>query len=118
MTVLAIIGQILVILGAAIFVAAGIGLHRLKDPYTRTSSVATAAGLGVAFIVAGCLFMDPDLSSTVKAVIAIFLQLVTSAVGGMAIARAAVLSGHRFMEGTDSGELDGAEMGEPDPSQD
>lgn len=106
MTVLEMIGQIFTLLGAAIFVAAAIGLHRLPDPYTRTSAVATAAGLGIAFIVAGVVLLDPHVSNVVKAVIAIVLQLLTSAVGGMAIARAAVISGHRFTRNTDAGELE------------
>ncbi|MFF0723020.1 MULTISPECIES: monovalent cation/H(+) antiporter subunit G [unclassified Micromonospora] len=103
--ILEIVGQVLALLGAAIFVAAAIGLHRLPDPYTRTSAVATAAGLGVTFIVAGAAFLDPHLSNTVKAIIAIVLQLATSAVGGMVIARSAVLSGHRFSSNTDPGEI-------------
>jgi multicomponent Na+:H+ antiporter subunit G len=98
------LGEILTLVGAAIFVAAAIGLHRLPDPYPRTSAVATAAGLGIAFIVAGAALVDPSLSNTVKAVIAIVLQLATSAIGGMAIARSAVLSGHRFSSTTEAGE--------------
>lgn len=105
MTAMDIIGHVLVALGATIFVAAGIGLHRLKDPYMRASAVGTAAGLGVAFIVAGTAFIDGSLSTTVKVVIAIALQLATSAIGSMAIARAAVLSGHQFSAATDPGEL-------------
>ncbi|EFQ81940.1 putative monovalent cation/H+ antiporter subunit G [Aeromicrobium marinum DSM 15272] len=100
-----VLGQVWVVLGATIFVAAGIGVVRLPDAYTRASSVATAAGLGVAFVVAGSALLDPSPSTAVKVVIAIGLQLATSAVGGIAIARAAVLSGHRFGAGTDAGEL-------------
>lgn len=102
-------GDVLIVVGALIFVVAAIGLHQLPDPYTRASAVATAAGLGVAFVVAGAAFVDPFLSSTVKALIAIVLQLATSAVAGMAIARAAVLSGHAFSPGTDEGELERAD---------
>ncbi|QOC92190.1 cation:proton antiporter [Micromonospora craniellae] len=102
---LEIVGQVLALLGAAIFVAAAIGLHRLPDPYTRTSAVATAAGLGVTFIVAGAALIAPHLPNTVKAIIAIVLQLATSAVGGMVIARAAVLSRHRFSTDTVTGEI-------------
>lgn len=105
MMLLEVLGQVLVLFGAAIFVAAAIGLHRLTDPYMRTSAVATAAGLGVAFIAAGAALIDPSLSTTIKVVIAIALQLATSAVGGMAIARAAVMSGHAFSPTTDTGEL-------------
>lgn len=105
MMVLEIIGQACTVLGAAIFVTAAVGLYRLPDPYTRSSAVATAAGLGVAFIVAGAALIHPEPSKTVKVVIAIALQLATSAVGSMAIARAAVLSRHAFSNTTDTGEL-------------
>lgn len=106
MTILEMLGQAFVLLGAVIFVAAAIGLHRLTDPYMRTSAVATAAGLGIAFIAAGAALINPSLSTTIKVVIAIALQLATSTVGGMAIARAAVMSQHAFSSTTDRGELD------------
>lgn len=101
-----VLGQALTVLGALIFVAAGIGLLRLRDPYLRTSAVATAAGLGVAFVVGGTALVDPRLDELVKVLIAIALQLATSVIGGMAIARAAVLSGHEFVD-TDTTDLDG-----------
>lgn len=113
MNILEIFGQAFAIVGAAIFIAAAIGLIRLQDPYTRTSAVATAAGLGVSFIVGGVAMMDPQLSNIVKVIIAIFLQLTTSAVGGIAIARSAVMSGHRFSRSTDTGML-----GSPDTQKD
>lgn len=99
------VGDVLVVVGALIFLVAAVGLHRLPDPYMRASAVATAAGLGVAFVVGGAALVQPGLTSTVKAMIAIVLQLATSAVGGMALARSAVLSGHDFSPDTDEGEL-------------
>lgn len=99
------LGQGFTVLGAVIFVLAGIGLLRLRDPYMRISAVATASGLGVAFVVAGTALVDPQLDEAIKAVIAIGLQLATSVAGGIAIARAAVLTGHRF-DDTDTSELD------------
>lgn len=100
------VANALVVLGAAVFLVAAVGLITLFDPYTRTSAVATAAGLGVSLVVTGVVLLDPTLSTTVKAVVAIVLQLATSAIGGMAIARSAVLSGHSFEPGTDTTALD------------
>lgn len=94
-------GQVLCVLGAVIFVVAGVGVLRLPDPYTRASSVATAAGVGVALVVGGAALQVPGWDTTVRAVVAIVFQVATSAVGGMAIARAAVLSGHSFSPETD-----------------
>lgn len=109
MNALEIIGYFFAIAGGAIFLAAGIGLLRLRDVYTRTSSVATAAGLGVAFVVAGTALIDPTLVHWIKVVIAIALQLATSAIGGIMIARSAVLSGHPF-DATDTRDLDEGEV--------
>lgn len=100
-----ILGQVFVAAGGVVFLAAAVGLIRLDDPYTRASSVATAAGLGVTLVVAGSAILDPSLPTAIKAVIAILLQLVTAAVGGIALARGAVLSGHHFNRRTDVGEL-------------
>ncbi|RLV56261.1 sodium:proton antiporter [Aeromicrobium phragmitis] len=99
------LGQILVVVGALIFVIAGVGLLKLRDPFMRTSAVATAAGLGVSFVVGGTVLVDPHPIDAVKVVIAIALQLITSVIGGIAIARAAVMSGHEF-DDTDTTDLD------------
>lgn len=106
MSVLDIIGNVLVVVGALVFVIAAVGLVSLFDPYTRASSVATAAGVGVALVVIGIVMIDLSAANVVKGAIAIVLQLATSAIGGMAIARAAVISGHRFENGTDTEALD------------
>jgi multicomponent Na+:H+ antiporter subunit G len=98
-------GQVLCVMGALVFVAAGIGLLRLPDIYTRASSVATAAGIGVALVVAGAALVHPGWDPTIRAVVAIVFQVATSAVGAMAIARAAVLSRHRFSPETDDSVL-------------
>ncbi|WP_130798839.1 cation:proton antiporter [Streptomyces otsuchiensis] len=100
-----VIGQVVAVLGGLVFVAAALGLHRLPDPYMRTSAVATAAGIGVAFVVVGTALTDPSLSTGFKVALAVVLQLATSAVGGMTLARAAVLSGHDFVPTTDTAEL-------------
>ncbi len=111
-TIFDLLGQGFLIAGALVFVLAAVGLITLFGPYTRTSAVATAAGVGVSFIVVGVVLIDPSVSNTIKGVLAIALQLVTSAVGSMAIARGAVLTGHEFEPGTDASELH--ELDDPD----
>lgn len=100
------IGEILAVIGAVIFVAAAIGLRRFRDPYSRISAVATAAGLGVAFVTVGVVLTDPQITNVAKVVLAVALQLLTSAVAAIVIARAAVNSGHRFSPDTDISALD------------
>ncbi|MDO5494476.1 MAG: monovalent cation/H(+) antiporter subunit G [bacterium] len=104
------IGQWMAVLGALIFVFAGVGLHRFRDPYSRISAVATAAGLGVALVTIGAVFQVPDLGNLAKAGLAVVLQLMTSAVAAIVIARAAVSSRHRFTADTDVGVLESEEI--------
>jgi multicomponent Na+:H+ antiporter subunit G len=111
-TLLEIAGQVFLLAGSVVFILAAIGLITLFDPYTRTSAVATAAGVGLSFIVVGVVLLDPSVSTAIKAVLAIALQLATSAIGAMAIARGAVLTGHHFEPGTDADELH--ELHDPD----
>jgi len=106
MSVLEIVGQILALVGAFIFIAAAVGLRRFTDPYARISAVATAAGIGVAFITVGAVLQVPAIDNILKVVLAVLLQLVTSAAAAIVIARAAVTTGHRFSAGTDATALD------------
>lgn len=106
MMILEIVGHALALSGAAIFVVAALGLRRFPDPYSRISAVATAAGLGVAFVTVGALLIQPSVSSLVKVILAVALQLLTSAVAAIVIGRAAVGSGHPFSPDTDTSALD------------
>ncbi|MFK5688612.1 cation:proton antiporter [Ornithinimicrobium sp. LYQ92] len=114
MNVVIIVGQAFILLGAAIFVVAAIGLLRLPDLFTRTSAIGTAAGVGISFLVLGVALQDLSWVTLAKAALAIGLQLLTSVVGAIAISRAAVLSGHTFAEGTDTS--DPQRLGVLDPA--
>lgn len=109
MTALTFTGNIAILVGSAIFVLAAVGLLRFRDVYSRISAVATAGGLGVVLVCGGAALLQPAVDSFVKVAVAIVLQLLTSAVGAIVISRAAVLSGHRFVAGTDESALDCAE---------
>ena len=89
MAVLQFAGQVLVVAGALLFGTAGWGLLSLRDVYARSSALATAAGMGVSLILVGTFLFQPTWATAFKLVIAIVLQLATSAVGSMAIARSA-----------------------------
>jgi multicomponent Na+:H+ antiporter subunit G len=93
MSVVEIVGAALLVLGAAVFAVAGVGVVRLPDLYTRVSAVTTAAGLGVSLIVLGVLLHNFDAAKAVKAVLAIVVNLATAAVGGHALGRAGYLTG-------------------------
>jgi multicomponent Na+:H+ antiporter subunit G len=103
--VLTVIGSGLLILGAFIIASAAIGLVRLPDLYTRTSAIGTAAGLGIAVIIVGVVVLDFSALNLVKGAIAIVAQLLTSAIGSFALARAGYLTGSRPVATTFPDEL-------------
>jgi multicomponent Na+:H+ antiporter subunit G len=103
--VITIVGSALLILGAAILASAAIGLVKLPDLYTRTSAIGTAAGLGVALIIAAVVVFDFSVLNLIKGLIAIVAQLVTSSIGSFALARAGYLTGSQPVATTFPDEL-------------
>ena len=103
--VLTVIGSTLLILGAATLATAGIGLVRLPDLYTRTSAIGTAAGFGIAVMIAGVVVLDFSVLTLIKGLIAIVAQLLTSSIGSFALARAGYLTGSRPVATTMPDEL-------------
>ncbi|MGO1509610.1 MAG: cation:proton antiporter [Actinomycetaceae bacterium] len=90
---LALIGNVVVVVGALVFATAALGLVRFPDFYTRVSAVGTAGGIGIILVVVGCVLVAPSWRSAVLAVLVIGLHLATSSVGTMTVARSAYLSG-------------------------
>lgn len=92
-TLLSTLGQVMVVAGAIVFATAALGIIRFPDPYTRISAVGTASGIGIVLVVGGVFLVQPSVPDLVKLIIFVVLHLATSAVGSMAIARAAYLTG-------------------------
>ncbi|MCD2190876.1 cation:proton antiporter [Actinomycetospora soli] len=95
-----ILGQVLVAFGAAIFVVAALGLLRLPDVYARASAVTLAAEAGTVAILLGALLLMPSVGNGLKVVLAVALQVVGCAVGGMMVVRSGYLTGARLAAGT------------------
>lgn len=93
MEIMTIVGNVFIILGALIFATAALGILRFPDAYTRISAVGTAGGLGICLVVAGAFWHMPTAVDAVQVFLIIALQLATSAVGTMAIARSTYLRG-------------------------
>ncbi|MEI2776169.1 MAG: monovalent cation/H(+) antiporter subunit G [Tetrasphaera sp.] len=104
--VLDVMGQVLVVLGGLVFLAAGVGLVRLRDVYARSSATATAAGTGISLVLVGVFLLHPSWPGAGKLVAAVLLQLATSAVGSMAVARAAYLVGTPMHTASDTARPD------------
>ncbi len=103
--VVTIVGSALLILGAVMIASAAIGLIKLPDLYTRTSAIGTAAGLGVSLIILGVVVLDFSAVNLLKGIIAIIAQVLTSAIGSFALARAGYLTGSRPVSSTAPDEL-------------
>lgn len=83
--------NITIIAGALLFASAALGVIRFPDVYTRMSAVSTAGGAGIILIITGSLLTQLTLTNVIQAIVIIVLQLVTSAIGSISIARAAYL---------------------------
>ncbi|AWB81653.1 cation:proton antiporter [Corynebacterium yudongzhengii] len=89
--IVALLGDILIILGAIIFGICAVGVLKFRDVYTRLSVIGTAGGSGIILVIIGVWMQDPQWLDGLKAVGAIILLLGTSALGSILIARAALL---------------------------
>ncbi|WP_067605777.1 monovalent cation/H(+) antiporter subunit G [Enteractinococcus helveticum] len=94
-----VIGNVMAVVGVLVISLAAVGLFRFTDTYQRISAVGTAAGVGITLIVAGVFLIEPTWGNLIKVIIIIFLQLATSSIGTMAIARAAYLTGTKMTPG-------------------
>ncbi|MGC5628618.1 cation:proton antiporter [Georgenia sp. Z1344] len=91
--VMAVVGNVVVVLGALVFATAALGLVRFPDVYMRISGVGTAGGFGIILVVVGCLLIMPSWRNLGLALLVIGIHLATSSVGTMVVARAAYLTG-------------------------
>lgn len=55
--ILAVTGNVFVVLGALVFATAALGVIRFPDAFTRVSAVGTAGGLGIALVVGGAFLV-------------------------------------------------------------
>ncbi|MFN3866276.1 MAG: cation:proton antiporter [Demequina sp.] len=90
---LEILGSIAIILGALVFVTGALALLRFPDAYTQVSAVGTAGGIGIVLVVSGTLLYEFTAMNLGVVVLIVIAQLLTSAVGSMALARSAYLAG-------------------------
>lgn len=90
---LEIIGSIALILGALVFATGALALLKFPDAYTQVSAVGTAGGIGIVLVVSGALLYEFTAMNLAVVLLIIAAQLLTSAVGSMALARSAYLAG-------------------------
>jgi multicomponent Na+:H+ antiporter subunit G len=101
------VGGILIGIGAALVLLAGVGLLRFPDVLTRSNAATKAAGLGVALVLGGVAFVVNTPEAWVKMSLAVALQFATAPVAGHVIGRAAYRSGTPVWDRTDPDDLRG-----------
>lgn len=94
-----IIGSVLVVLGALVFLGAALGLIQFFDPYSRISATGTAGGVGIILVVVGAVMFMPSVANLVKVALIVALQLGTASVATMALGRSAYLTGVQMNPG-------------------
>ncbi|WP_017579068.1 monovalent cation/H(+) antiporter subunit G [Nocardiopsis valliformis] len=86
-------GDIVMFIGALVFLGGAAGMLRLPDVYSRLSALTIAGALGTGLIIIGLFLHQPSSGNALKLGLALLIQLVTTAVGGTAMARAGYLTG-------------------------
>ncbi len=112
-----VVGGVLIGLGVALVLLAGLGILRFPDVLIRANAATKAAGLGVAAILAGVAFVIATPEAAVKMSIAVVLQFGTAPVAGHLIGRAAYRAGAPLWDGTHIDDLAGARERPHDPSE-
>lgn len=105
LAVLDVVGSVLLLVGAALILLAGVGLLRLPDVLTRASAGSKATGLGLTLLLVGAAMILATPRAVVVLGLAGLAQLVTAPVSGHVIGRAAYRSGAPLWEGTHTDEL-------------
>jgi multicomponent Na+:H+ antiporter subunit G len=81
------VGNVLILLGAFFHFAAGVGLLRMPDAYTRMQAATKAPTLGNTLVLLGIAFHHPGWA--LKLVVLIYFVLMTNPISAHAVARAA-----------------------------
>ncbi|GAA1093174.1 monovalent cation/H(+) antiporter subunit G [Nocardiopsis metallicus] len=87
------VGDTVMFVGALVFLVSAIGMLRLPDVYSRLSALTIAGSLSTGLVIIGLFLHQPSLGNALKLGLALLIQLVTTAVGGSAMARAGYLIG-------------------------
>jgi multicomponent Na+:H+ antiporter subunit G len=107
--ILQVVAGAMMSVGAVLALIAAIGLQRFPDVFARMHAATKPATLGMALIVGGAALLVPDIGSTAKLLLAIFLQFITAPVGSHLVGRAAYRAGTELAEGTSIDELAGVD---------
>lgn len=97
----------LVVGGAGLLLLAALGVLRMPDVFSRMHSATKASSLGIASVLVGVIGLAPETATTVKLLLAVVFQFMTSPVAAHAVARSAYRAGIPLWEGTRFDEMAG-----------
>ena len=103
-SIVVLVGNLFLIIGALFLFSAGLGVLRMPDTYNRIQTGTKATTLGTIMILVGIACLHP--SWTWKLVILVFFVMLTNPVSSHALARAAHSIGIRETEATVIDKLD------------
>ena len=92
-TALDVLSAVLLLLGVALALLAGLGLLRFPDVFSRMHAATKPATLGLLFVVVGAALQMQDGSDAVKLLLVGAVQFLTAPVAAHMIGRAAYRSG-------------------------
>ncbi|MEM9852134.1 MAG: monovalent cation/H(+) antiporter subunit G [Pseudomonadota bacterium] len=87
------IAAIMILIGGALSVFAGVGIYRLPDVFIRMHAATKVGTLGSGLIVAAVAVHFADPNVVIRCVLIVFFLLLTAPIGAHMIGRAALRSG-------------------------
>lgn len=84
--------SLLLLLGIVLSVISAIGIHRLKDPYSRLHATSTVGTLGLIGVITASLFFfsDTGIATGVKQILTVVFLFITVPAGTHILSRAAL----------------------------
>ena len=101
--------DLLMFVGAALALIAGIGLQRFDDMFSRMHAAAKPATLGLLLVLVGATLQVPDTGDVVKLLLVVLLQFLTAPLGSHLVGRAAYRAGTELSDQVAVDELAGVD---------
>jgi multicomponent Na+:H+ antiporter subunit G len=100
-----VLAAVLILVGVAFAVTAGLGLQRFPDVFARMHSATKPATLGLVLVLAGAALRVEQAGDVAKILLVIVLQFITAPVGAHMVGRAAYRAGTELSPMTTIDEL-------------
>ncbi|HEX2046343.1 MAG TPA: monovalent cation/H(+) antiporter subunit G [Acidimicrobiales bacterium] len=99
------IAGVLILVGVALAVTAGLGLQRFPDVFARMHAATKPATLGLVLVLAGAALRVNESGDVAKLLLVLVLQFITAPVGAHMVGRAAYRAGTELSPTTSIDEL-------------